>query len=109
MDKHHFDPSGHAGKALFHALTALPHDILIGFDRATLERLALTFMSLADPPAALGWLLAAAPLARHLYCFVWLPRDEVSTGRRVAIQDMLKNAANAPLLQLVDSAWRKAA
>lgn len=30
MEKHHFDPSGHAGKALFHALTALPHDILIG-------------------------------------------------------------------------------
>jgi len=97
MEKHHFDPSGHAGKALFHALTALPHDILIGFDRATLERLALTFMSLADRPRP-RLVLAAAPLARHLYCFVWLPRDEVSTGRRVAIQDMLKNAANAPLL-----------
>ncbi|MCC6481610.1 MAG: NAD-glutamate dehydrogenase, partial [Sphingomonadaceae bacterium] len=97
MEKHHFDPSGHAGKALFHALTALPHDILIGFDRATLERLALTFMSLADRPRP-KLVLAAAPLARHLYAFVWLPRDEVSTGRRVAIQDMLKAAANAPLL-----------
>jgi glutamate dehydrogenase len=97
MEKHHFDPSGHAGKALFHALTALPHDILIGFDRATLERLALTFMSLADRPRP-KLVVAAAPLARHLYCFVWLPRDEVSTGRRVAIQDMLKKAANAPLL-----------
>lgn len=97
MEKHHFDASSHAGKALFHALTALPHDILIGFDRATLERLALTFMSLADRPRP-KLVLATAPLARHLYAFVWLPRDEVSTGRRVAIQDMLKSAANAPLL-----------
>lgn len=97
MEKHHFDASSHAGKALFHALTALPHDILIGFDRATLERLALTFMSLADRPRP-KLVLATAPLARHLYAFVWLPRDEVSTGRRVAIQEMLKSAANAPLL-----------
>lgn len=97
MEKHHFDAPSHAGKALFHALTALPHDIIIGFDRATLERLALTFMSLADRPRP-KLVLATAPLARHLYAFVWLPRDEVSTGRRVAIQDMLKGAANAPLL-----------
>ncbi|WP_419723152.1 NAD-glutamate dehydrogenase [Sphingobium aromaticiconvertens] len=97
MDKFGFDPGGHAGKALAHALTSLPHDILIGFDRETLERLALTFMSLTDRPRP-KLALATSALTRHLYAFVWLPRDEVSTGRRVAVQDMLAAAANAQLL-----------
>jgi glutamate dehydrogenase len=97
MHKFDFDPAGHAGKALVHALTALPHDILTGFDRDTLERLALTFMSLADRPRP-KLAVATSPLARHLYAFVWLPRDEVTTARRVAIQDMVAAAANAKML-----------
>ncbi|MDO7833682.1 NAD-glutamate dehydrogenase [Sphingobium sp. HBC34] len=97
MDKFGFDPSGHAGKTLAHALTALPHDITIGFDRDTLERLALTFMSLSDRPRP-KLALATSALARHLYAFVWLPRDELSTARRVAVQDMLAQAANGPVL-----------
>jgi glutamate dehydrogenase len=97
MDKFGFDPGGHAGKALAHALTSLPHDILIGFDRETLERLALTFMSLTDRPRP-KLALATSALTRHLYAFVWLPRDEVSTARRVAVQDMLATAANAQVL-----------
>lgn len=97
MEKHAFDPSGHAGKALFHALTLLPHDIVIGFDRKTLERLALTVMSLSDRPRP-KLVLATSALARHLYVFVWISRDDVSTARRIAIQDMLTEAADAPLL-----------
>ena len=97
MDKFGFDPGGHAGKVLAHALTALPHDILIGFDHETLERLALTFMSLTDrprPKLALG----TSALVRHLYAFAWLPREELTTARRVAVQDMLSQAANADVL-----------
>ncbi|MBR2269929.1 NAD-glutamate dehydrogenase domain-containing protein [Sphingobium sp.] len=97
MDKYGFDPAGHAGKTLAHALTTLPHDILIGFERDTLEHLALTFMSLTDRPRP-KLVLATSALARHLYAFVWLPRDELSTARRVAIQDMLAKAANGPVL-----------
>ena len=97
MDKFGFDPQGHAGKALAHALTALPHDITIGFDRETLERLALTFMSLNDRPRP-KLALATSPLARHLYAFVWLPRDELSTARRVSIQDMLALKSNGTVL-----------
>jgi glutamate dehydrogenase len=97
MEKYDFDPSGHAGKALFHALTALPHDVVISFDRAALERLVLTFMSLSDRPRP-RLVLASAALDRHLYAFVWLPRDELSTARRSAIQEMLVAAAKAPLL-----------
>jgi glutamate dehydrogenase len=97
MEKTGFDPGGHAGKALVHALTALPHDVLIGFDREALERLTLTFMSLADRPRP-KLALATDALARHLYAFVWLPRDEVTTARRVSVQDMLAKAANATVL-----------
>ena len=97
MEKHEFEPSGHAGKALFHALTVLPHDIMIGFDRPTMERLALTVMSLSDRPRP-KLVLATSALARHLYAFVWIARDDVSTARRIAIQEMLEKAAHAPLL-----------
>src|SRR3546814_11062072 len=48
MDKFGFDPVGHAGKALVHALTALPHDLLISFSSKDLEHVALTSMSLSD-------------------------------------------------------------
>ena len=97
LEKTGFDRSGHAGKTLVHALTALPHDIIIGFDAQTLEHLALTFMSLSDRPRP-KLALATSALARHLYAFVWLPRDEVSTARRLAIQAMLADAAHAKVL-----------
>lgn len=97
MDKFSFDPHGHAGKVLTHALTALPHDILIGFDRETLERLVLTFMSLTDRPRP-KLVLGTSALARHLYAFAWLPREELTTARRVAVQDMLSQACNGPVL-----------
>ena len=40
-------------------------------------------------------MLVRSALGRHLFAFVWLPRDEVSTGRRVAIGEMLSEAAGA--------------
>ncbi|HEX8388074.1 MAG TPA: NAD-glutamate dehydrogenase domain-containing protein, partial [Sphingomonas sp.] len=92
-----FDPRGHAGKALAHALGALPHDLAIAFEPEALEELALTAMSLADRPRP-RLLLVPSPLERHLYAFVWLPRDELTTARRVAIGEMLKEAAGAGLL-----------
>ena len=33
-----FDPHGHAGKTLVHALTALPHDLVIGFSDVDIDR-----------------------------------------------------------------------
>ena len=97
MDKFGFDPGGHAGKALSHALTALPHDVLMGFDADDLERVALTAMSLADRPRP-KLLTVKSALERHLFAFVWLPRDEVSTSRRLEIEQMLAQASNATIL-----------
>jgi len=92
--KYGFDPAGHAGKALHHALSALPHDVLVALDGDALERAALTAMSLADRPRP-KLLLLPSPLKRHLFAFVWLPRDELSTARRLAIGDLLAAAAQA--------------
>jgi glutamate dehydrogenase len=92
-----FDPKGHAGKALEHALTTLPHDLLIAFTPEALEEVALTAMSLADRPRP-KLVLARSILGRHLFCFVWLPRDEFTTARRIAIGDMLAEAAGGAVL-----------
>ncbi len=92
-----FKPTGHAGKALVHALTALPHDLLISFADGDMERIATTMMSLIDRPRA-RLALVAAPLARHLFAFVWLPRDAQSTEVRLRVQAMLEAASGAPVL-----------
>ncbi|RJF93438.1 NAD-glutamate dehydrogenase [Sphingomonas cavernae] len=97
LDKYGFNAKAHAGKALAHALSELPHDLLIGFKPEALEETALTAMSLADRPRP-AMLLHRSPLGRHLFVLVWLPRDDVSTGRRTAIGEMLKRAANAEIL-----------
>jgi glutamate dehydrogenase len=92
-----FDPKSHTGKALQHALTALPHDLVTALDPASLEELVLTAMSLADRPRAKLTLIRSL-LGRHLFAFVWLPRDDVTTARRVAIGEMLAEAANGNVL-----------
>ena len=92
--KYKFDPKGHTGKALSHALASLPHDIAISIEEPALESLALSAMSIADRPRPM-LAMVEAPLDRHLFAFVWLPRDELTTARRVAISDMLSEAANA--------------
>ena len=96
-DKFGFDPSGHAGKALVHALTALPHDLLIGFTDADIERVATTMMGLVDRPRP-RLALVEAPLSRHLFAFVWMPRDMLSTQVRLRIEDLLEEGAGAQAL-----------
>jgi glutamate dehydrogenase len=92
-----FDPKGHTGKALTHALAALPHDLITAFTPEALEEVALTAMSLADRPRP-KLVLVRSVLGRHLFAFVWLPRDELTTARRIAIGDMLVEAAHGALL-----------
>ncbi|MEL7444808.1 MAG: NAD-glutamate dehydrogenase domain-containing protein [Pseudomonadota bacterium] len=83
-----FHPGGHADKALAHAFTALPHDLLIGFSNTANARLATTMMSLVDRPRP-RLALIGSQLDRHIYAFVWLPRDLVSTQTRLQIQGLL--------------------
>ena len=91
-----FAPSSHAGKALAHVVSTLPHDLLISFDEEEVRTAAMAAMSLADRPRPKLLLLPGA-LRRHLYAFVWLPRDELSTARRKAIAMMLEAELEAPI------------
>ncbi|MEO7503664.1 MAG: NAD-glutamate dehydrogenase domain-containing protein [Sphingomicrobium sp.] len=91
-----FAPSSHGAKALAHAVSTLPHDLMIALDRDAVRAAATTAMSLADRPRP-TLLLLRGTLGRNLYCFAWLPRDELTTARRLSIADMLVKAVGAPL------------
>ena len=97
FDKFEFAAAGHAGKALEHALTSLPHDLLITFQQEELEKLALISKSLLDRPRP-KLHNVMSPLARHLYAFVWLPREQLSTERRKHIEKMLVEATGGKIL-----------
>ncbi len=97
MNRLGFDPGGHDGKAFVHALTRLPHDLLIAFENQDLERVATCLMSLIDRPRPRA-VLVKAPLRRHLFAFVWLPRDVLSTTVRRDIMTMLAQATEATVL-----------
>jgi len=92
-----FDPAGHAGKALVHAFTTLPHDLLIAFATPDIQRLATAMMSLVDRPRP-RLVLVQSALERHVFAFVWLPRDYLSTDVRLQIQDLLTMTTGVDLL-----------
>jgi glutamate dehydrogenase len=92
-----FDPSGHNGKALVHAFTSLPNDLLTAFDPACVGTLVTAKMALIDRPRP-RIVMVRATLERHVFAFVWLPRDQLSTDVRLQIQAMLLATAGAALL-----------
>ena len=91
-----FDPKGHSGKALRHALSSLPRDLLINLGAEAVRELVVTAMSLADRPRP-TLLLLRSTLKGHLFAFVWLPRDELTTRRRLAIGEMVAQASGGHL------------
>src|SRR5688572_12188850 len=88
-----FDPSGHSGKALRHAVTALPHDLLISLSLESVRELVTTAMSLADRPRP-TLVLVRSILKGNMFAFVWLPGDELTTRRRLSIGEMIEQASN---------------
>jgi glutamate dehydrogenase len=85
-----FDPKGHSGKALRHAVASLPRDLVIAISYQELRSLVMMAMSLADRPRP-ALLQVRSILKGQLFTFVWLPREELSTARRVAIAMLLEN------------------
>ena len=92
-----FDPRGHAGKALHHALSELPHDLALALPAEALDRVALISMSLVDRPRP-RLEIARSILGEHLVAFVWLPRELLTTEGRVAIGEMLIEASGGTLV-----------
>jgi len=88
-----FDPAGHSGKALRHAVTALPHDLLISLSRESVHELVNMAMSLADRPRP-SLVLVRSILKGNMFAFVWLPRDELTTRRRLSIGTMIEQASH---------------
>ncbi|MGB3166601.1 MAG: NAD-glutamate dehydrogenase domain-containing protein, partial [Alteraurantiacibacter sp.] len=54
-------------------------------------------MGLADRPRPRATLVPA-PLGRHLFAFVWLPRDMLSTAVRLQVQELLETQSGATTL-----------
>ncbi|KWV91510.1 NAD-glutamate dehydrogenase domain-containing protein [Erythrobacter sp. YT30] len=92
-----FDRTGHAGKALVHAFTALPHDLLVAFGPDDIQRLTTAMMSLVDRPRP-RLVLVNSALGRHVFAFVWLPRDMLNTETRLQIEDLLTDESGASVL-----------
>ncbi len=84
-----FDPKGHSGKALRHAVGSLPRDLLINLSPESVRDLVTMAISLADRPRP-AILLVRSVLMGHLFAFVWLPRDELTTRRRTDIGLLLE-------------------
>jgi glutamate dehydrogenase len=91
-----FDPHGHSGKALRHAVASVPRDLLVNLSEESGRDLVTMAMSLADRPRP-AVLLARSILGGHLFAFVWLPRDELNTERRLAVADLLEEATGRPV------------
>ena len=85
-----FDPKGHSGKALRHAVASLPRDLVIAVDYQSLRSLVMMAMSLADRPRP-ALLQVRSILKGQLFTFVWLPREELTTARRTAIAFLLEH------------------
>jgi glutamate dehydrogenase len=85
-----FDPKGHSGKALRHAVASLPRDLVIAIDYDDLRELVMMAMSLADRPRP-ALVQVRSILKGQLFTFVWLPREELTTARRTAIAMLLEN------------------
>src|SRR3954467_8444643 len=85
-----FDPKGHSGKALRHAVASLPRDLLITINYEWVRDLVMMAMSLADRPRP-ALLQVRSILKGQLFTFVWLPREELTTARRTAIATLLEN------------------
>ena len=92
-----FDPAGHDQKALIHALSVLPHDLIISFSDDDITRVATAMMAIAERPRP-RVSLVTSPLERHLFAFVWLPRDMLSTDVRLQIQDLLERHSGTSTL-----------
>ncbi len=70
-----FDRKGHSGKALRHAVSSLPRDLLLNLSFESMRELVMMAMSLADPPRP-ALLMLRNILHGQLVNIVCLPRHD---------------------------------
>lgn len=92
-----FDPGNHDGKTLGHVFAVLPHDLVIGFPDAAVEHVVTAMMALIDRPRP-RVALVCAPLDRHLFAFVWFPRDMLSLNVRPRVLALLEEQTGGQVI-----------
>ncbi|RYE88575.1 MAG: glutamate dehydrogenase, partial [Oxalobacteraceae bacterium] len=97
LDRLDFDPGNHDGKTLGHAFAVLPHDLVIGFPDAAVEHVVTAMMALIDRPRP-RVALVSTPLDRHLFAFVWFPRDMLSLNVRPRIHALLEEQTGGTVI-----------
>jgi len=93
-----FGTDDHDGKALGHAFAALPHDLLVGFPEKAVEHVVTAMMALVDRPRPRA-ALVTAPLDRHVFAFVWFPRDMLSMNVRPRILALLEQETGGKVIE----------
>ncbi|MBK8158985.1 MAG: NAD-glutamate dehydrogenase [Rhodospirillaceae bacterium] len=91
-----FSPQSHDGKALAHILETYPRDELFQINADELLETALGILNLQDRQRV-ALFIRRDPYERFLSCFVYLPRDWLSTELRHRIQGILCKAFNGRL------------
>ncbi len=91
-----FSPQSHDGKALAHILETYPRDELFQINADELLDTALGILNLQDRQRV-ALFIRRDPYERFLSCFVYLPRDWLSTELRHRIQGILCKAFNGRL------------
>ena len=87
-----FAPSGHSGKALHQPSPPCRTNLLVSLSIEAVRELVTTAMSLADRPRPTLSLVRSI-LNGNMFAFIWLPRDELTTRRRLAIGQMIEEAS----------------
>jgi glutamate dehydrogenase len=90
-------PGAHAGKALCMPLPRYPMICWSPLTPAKVCDLVTAKMALIDRPRP-RVVMVRSTLERHVFAFVWLPRDQLSTDVRLQIQAMLLETPGAGLL-----------
>ncbi|WP_374368290.1 NAD-glutamate dehydrogenase [Dongia sp.] len=96
FDRAGFDPQSHDGKALANILETYPRDELFQIDADELLETALGILNLQERQRV-ALFVRRDPYERFLSCFVYLPRDWMSTELRLRIQALLCRAFNGRL------------
>ncbi len=91
LDRSHFDPKGHRGKALLHILNTFPRDELFQSSVADLSRTTFGILNLQERQRVR--LFVRRDTFRRFYsCLVYVPREKYTTAVRQKIEGILKEA-----------------
>jgi glutamate dehydrogenase len=88
-----FAPNSHDDKVLQHILETFPRDELFQASEDDLYDIAIGILNLQERQRV-ALFLRRDPYERFISCFVYLPRDRMTTDIRLQIQDILTKACN---------------